>query len=142
MLSGALALAFSAAFTGAAAYINLVEQPARLGLDDRAMLKEWKPSDRRGFAMLAGLALAAGIVGFVTYQTSGDATWLVGAAFILASWPYLFFVVTPLNNRLLADVAVGGTLGSRGLVADWGVLEWGVTAIGLCASALFVWPLA
>jgi hypothetical protein len=141
MQTGLFALAFASAFTGAALYVNLVEQPARLSLDDRAMVREWKPSDRRGFAMLAVLALLSAALGLIAFQATGDVRWLVGAIVIIASWPYTFFVVVPLNNRLLSMPAEDGGTEARELVRDWGLLEWGQTALGAAAALTFIWAL-
>ncbi len=141
MLSGLLALAFACAFSGAALYVNLVEQPARLALDDSSMVREWAPSDRRGFALLGGLALLAALAGLIAFGQGGDVRWLIGALIALASWPYTFFVIVPLNNRLLAEPAGKPEADAREMVTIWGFLEWGLVALGVISAAVFGWTL-
>ena len=53
-LTGLIAAAL---FTGAALYVSFAEHPARLGLDDRSALAQWKPAYARGTIMQASLAL-------------------------------------------------------------------------------------
>ncbi len=141
MPSGLLALVFASAFAGAALYLNLVEQPARLALDDSSMMREWAPSDRRGFALLGGLALLAALSGLAAFSQGGDIRWLIGALIALASWPYTYFVVVPLNNRLLAASPAQPEADAREIVTFWGRLEWGLVAIAGASAAVFAWIL-
>ncbi len=140
MIAGLIALIFAAAFAGAAIYVNWVEQPARLALDDEALLSEWGPSDSRGVALLSAFALAAAVAGFIAYFETEDVRYVFGALIAISSWPYAFFVMAPLNNQILAlrgrDVAA-----ARALVRQWGFVELGFAAIGVLAVAMFLWIL-
>jgi hypothetical protein len=140
MSPGALALTLAAAFSGAALYVNLVEQPARLALDDAAMLSEWGPSDRRGVGLMATLSLLSAALGLVAYFASQDVRWAIGALIILLAWPYTLFAMSPLNNQILA-LAPRDIGAARVLVRQWGLLEYGQTGIGLVACAVFLWAL-
>jgi Domain of unknown function (DUF1772). len=76
MAFGLVALVAAAIFTGAALYVNVAEQPARLSLDDRALLTEWKPSYKRGAAMQAPLALLGCLLGLTAWwQTHNPDFW-------------------------------------------------------------------
>jgi hypothetical protein len=138
MISGTLALAFAAAFTGASFYVNWVEQPARLKLEEEALLSEWGPSDSRGFALLAALALLAAVAGFIAYFESEDVRFAFGALLIIASWLYAFFVMAPLDNQI-RSLRGGEVAAARALVRQWGIVESGLTAIGAAAVLMFLW---
>jgi len=141
MSPGPFALAFAGAFTGAALYVNLVEQPARLALDDLAMLKEWRPSDHRGFTLLAALSLVSGALGLTEFAQTHDVPWALGALASLLSWPYSFFTIVPMNNRILA-LSNDDAAAARELIRNWGLLEYGQTAIGAAACVLYLWGFA
>jgi hypothetical protein len=139
MIPGLLALTIAAAFTGAAFYVGFVEQTARLGLDDRALLAEWKPSYKRGFAMQATLAATGFLLGALQWWQSGDAWWLVGALLLLANWPFTLIVIMPTNKALLATPSEGAGVGSRELVVKWGRLHAARTMLGAAATLMFLW---
>jgi len=140
MRPGLLALVAASGFSGATLYINLVEQPARLAVGGRAMMREWVPSNRRGVVMLSILAVASALLGYGEFSRTGDVRWLVGGTVILASLPYTFFVMVP-ANIWLAGVPASGQAIARRLMNDWGLLEWAQTAIGLCSCAILGWAL-
>lgn len=141
MRPGLFAFAAAAGFTGAALYIGLVEQPARSALGTRAMIREWMISNRRGTVMLSALALASAVLAGIEFGLVGDVRWIIGALVMAASWPYAFFVITPVNVWLYAVPPADSPSRARELMLDWGLLERGQVLIGLAAAGLFAWAL-
>lgn len=138
MLSGQLALVVAALFTGAAFYINFVEQPARLTLDDRSLLQEWKPSYANGFAMQATLAVAGFLLGGIAWWSSGQWLWLAGAVLIVANWPYTLLGIMPTNHKLNAIQPEDAGPQSRTLIETWGTLHAVRTVLGALATLVFL----
>jgi len=139
MLVGNFALVTAALFTGAATYIIVAEQPARLGLGDRGLLREWQPAYKRGFAMQAPLAIVGFFFGVWAWWLSGNWRWLVGAVMLISNWPFTLIVILPTNSVLMKIPAESAGAESRRLIERWGRLHAVRSGLGALSTAFFVW---
>jgi uncharacterized membrane protein len=138
MLFGYLALTAAALFTGAAFYVNFAEQPARLTLDDRALLAQWKPAYRRGYMMQATLAIVGFVLGALAWWQTGRFALLIGALLILANWPWTLFAILPTNKILMATGPTAAGPETRALLIKWNGLHAVRTALGALATVAFI----
>lgn len=137
-MSGLLALIVAALFAGAALYVSVVEHPARLGLDDRAAVLEWRPAYKRGTWMQAPLAIAGFILGVIAWWQTRETAFALGAVAMIANWPWTLLAILPTNKQLLATALSGEIAGSRPLLEKWGQLHAIRTGLGLLATLAFL----
>lgn len=139
MVWGQLALVDAALFAGAAFYINVAEQPARLRLAPGPMLAQWKPAYKRGFAMQATLALAGFLLGMAAFAVSGSWRFLAGGVLLLANWPFTLIGIMPTNRRLMAIPDGKAGAESVRLITIWGQLHMVRTGLGIIATLVLLW---
>jgi len=138
MLSGLLALIIAALFSGAALYINIAEQPARLGLDDHAMLAEWKPAYKRGFALQAPLTVIGCLLGLLAWWQTRNWGFVFGAIALIANVPWTLRGIIPTNNILMATEPAAAGPETRQLIVKWGTLHAVRAALGFIAVLCFL----
>lgn len=141
MVLGLIALIVAALFTGAALYINVVEQPARLMLDPPGQLRQWKPAYKRGFAMQASLAALGLVLGVAAFFATGQWRFLAGGVLIGANWPYTMIGIMPTNRKLLAIEESGAGAESERLISIWSQLHMVRTGLGALSTLVFGWAL-
>jgi hypothetical protein len=137
-MTGLLALIVAALFTGAAIYINLAEQPARLKLEDRALLAQWRSAYKRGTMMQAPLAVIGAALGAAVWWQSGGWLFLLGGALMLTNLPWTFVVILPVNGRLSAIGPEDDPAPIRPLVRRWGRLHAGRSLLGMLATITYL----
>jgi hypothetical protein len=138
MAIGLLSLIVAAMFFGAAFYVNVVEHPARLSLDDKAALAEWKPAYKRGTAMQAPLAILGFVLGLIAWWLTAHAGFLIGAIAMIAPWPWTLLVIKPVNDRLVATDPGQAGPSSRALLLRWGSLHAVRTALSAVGMIAFL----
>jgi hypothetical protein len=137
MLVGLTALILASLFAGAALYISLVEQPARLTLTDEPALAQWRTSYRRALPIQASLAVLGGMAGLAAWAANTDWQWLAGGIAMLANWPFTLVMIMPTNKSLIATPPGAAGAESRALLLRWGRLHAIRSALGIIAVLLF-----
>lgn len=130
---------------GGAIYINLVEHPARMELDDTQSLhRQWRESFDRAKYVMAGtsfLPLAGGIAAFAINQSKGK-PWLVTAGLMAFNLPYTAIAMKPRVIDPIYDFEVAGKMDPgvvRDTVDNWNTFHKVRTMIDLSAFAWCVY---
>jgi hypothetical protein len=100
MVFGLVAALTAGTFFGAALYINLVEQPARMSCGVALAVTEWRPGYKRGTLMQAPLAVVGSIAALLAWWPGRNIGWLIGGALFLLVVPFTLVAILPTNKRL------------------------------------------
>jgi hypothetical protein len=138
MIKALLALIAAALFAGAALYVSLAEHPARLRLDPKAALAQWKASYARAAPMQAGLAIVSLILGTWTWWKIGGDWLLAGALLVGANVPLTLVLILPITNRLKAIAADNEGEETMKLLGRWGRLHALRTLLGLASVVAYL----
>jgi uncharacterized membrane protein len=129
----------AALFAGAALYINVVEHPARMGLDTRAAAMQWAPSYGRATRLQAPLAIASLLCGAAVWLLGSGIGWLVAALMVGAVVPFTFAFIMPTNHKLLAPDRDLASSETRALLERWGQLHAVRTVLSTAGTVIYLW---
>src|SRR3984893_891905 len=89
--------------------------------------------------MQAPLAIIGFLLGLAAWWQTGHWAWLLGAAILIANWPYTLLGIMPTNRILMATEPTRAGPDSRALIEKWAALHAGRTALGFAATLSFLW---
>lgn len=134
-----VAVLSAALFAGASLYINVVEHPARMGLETRVAALQWAPSYKRATWLQAPLALLSFLCGGALWLLGADIGWLIAAVLVGLVVPFTFGVIMPTNHKLLAPGRDLASPETRELLVRWGQLHAVRTALSLASTLVYLW---
>lgn len=142
MIPQAVATLASGTFFGAAVYINLVEQPARVSCGVPLAVTEWRPSYKRGTLMQAPLALIGSVSALSAWWFVGGVSWLTGGILLLLVVPFTLVAILPTNKRLESKELDLHSEEAGRLLRRWGRLHAVRSVLSGLAFLLFLSDLA
>jgi hypothetical protein len=128
-------------FAGAALYISLVEQPARLSCGIAVAVTEWRRSYRRATVMQAPLAIVGSLLAFASWWIGKDSAWLLGGIFLFAVIPFTLVVIFPTNRALENDNLDLSSSKAERLMRQWSALHAVRVGLSLVAFLIFLFAL-
>jgi uncharacterized membrane protein len=142
MISQIVATLACGVFFGAAVYINLVEQPARISCGVHLAVTQWRPSYKRGTLMQAPLALIGSLSAFIAWRSENSAAWLIGGLLLLLVVPFTLVVILPTNKRLESQELDLHSEEAGRLLRRWGWLHAIRSILSGVAFLVFLYALA
>ena len=128
-------------FAGAAVYLSLVEQPARMECGVELAATEFPPSYRRASVMQAVLA-AVGLLSSIAAWLAGAIFWWAIAGALLGSViPFTLIVILPTNQLLLSPTLDRQSPETERLLAHWSKLHAIRDVLSVLALLLFLYLL-
>jgi hypothetical protein len=123
-------------FTGAALYIVLVEQPARVGSRSSLAVAQFRASLPRAERMQPALLISALLAASYAYWQQPSALRLTAILLLSSIVPLTFVFVLPINRRLLSGQEEDHVAHGMQLVQRWGRLHTLRTVLALAGSFL------
>lgn len=141
MISEILATLACGIFAGAAAYVSLVEQPARLSCGITLAVTEWRPSYKRGTTLQAPLAVLGSVFALLSWWLEKRPAWLIGGAMLFAVIPFTLVVIFPTNKKLESNQLDVSSAQAERLLRLWGTLHAVRTGLSLLAFVILLFAL-
>ena len=128
----------SAIYFGSAAYITLVEHPARIACSPEIAWAQWAQSVKRT-PRYAASAIVAAVTALIYGKAALASPWTWGSILLLAVLPFTAAVLLPIQRQVTESGRAFEPVEARTVLERWGRLHLVRTCLGLCAFMLFLW---
>src|ERR1700675_1158415 len=126
-------------FTGAAAYVSLVEHPARMECGVEIAATEFPPSYRRASVIQASLAAVGLVSSIAAWSARASFLWVVAGVLLGSVIPFMLIVILPTNKQLLNPALNRQSAENGRLLARWGTLHAVRSVLSGLALLLFLY---